>query len=55
MMRILNARTKVIVAEIDDDGNMRYLDVNGNEKKYPEEVLIETEEKKDATGNSDQV
>jgi hypothetical protein len=52
MMRILNARTKVIVAEVDDNGNMRYLDLNGNEKKYPEEVLIETEENQDAPGTT---
>lgn len=53
MMRIRNAKTKVVVAEIDDDGNMRYLDVNGNEKKYPDQV--ETEEITDAARNTDQV
>jgi hypothetical protein len=51
MMRIRNAKTKVVVAEIDDDGNMRYLDVNGNEKKYPDQV--ETEEITDAARNTE--
>jgi len=48
-MTIRNARTKVAIIKIDDEGNMFILDEMGLEKPYPDPVELVKQENKDAT------
>ena len=54
MMRIKNRHTQKTIIEIDDDGTLRYLDVNEQAKHYPAPVDVDqdTEEEVDGTGNA---
>ena len=48
MMTIRNATTKAAIITIDDDGNLNFIDEDGNPKPRTIKVVVEDEEKPDA-------
>ena len=51
-MTIRNAKTKAAIITIDDDGNMNFIDENGQPKPRVIKVIVEDEEDPDASRDS---